>query len=62
MSQNHSLTPPLTDRLDITAISPLFVDRVGRPLRLFHLEFDERESYIMAAGVKMHSIGGSFEY
>ena len=37
----------------------LFVYRFGRSLRFCHLKFDEKP-FLMAAGVKMVGIGGSF--
>ncbi len=41
-SPAHSLTPSLTHkRLAISSIYPLFVDRFGRSLRLYNLEFDK---------------------
>ena len=38
MSQTSSLSP---SRLALQTISPLFVDRVGRPLWFYHLELDK---------------------
>ena len=38
-SHRHSLTNSLKGRLSVSAISPLFVDRYGRSLRLCYLDF-----------------------
>ena len=42
------LTPSLTGRLAISAISLLFVDGFGRSLRFCHLEFDEKAFLIVS--------------
>ena len=39
------VTDSLTSRLAISTISPLFVDRFGRSLRVFHLKFDREAIY-----------------
>ncbi len=42
MSITNSLTLPLTtERLALPAITPLFVNRFGRSLRVCNLEFDK---------------------
>ncbi len=55
----HRLHPSLTGRLAFPAIFPLFVDRFGRLLRLFHLEFDEEAvSYSFMAHSRVFRLGG----
>ena len=52
MTQTHFVTPSLTGRFAILAISPLFVERSGRlPPRI-----------LMVAEVKMPGISGCFKY
>ena len=53
MSQIHSLT----GRLSISSITPLFVARFKRSLRLCHLEFDKEAS---SNGCRRTGIGGGF--
>ena len=40
LSNYIDVTESLTGRLAFSAISPLLVDRFGRSLRSYHLEFD----------------------
>ena len=41
-TQTHSLTTP---RLALSTIYLLFVDRLGRSLRFYHLEFEKESIY-----------------
>ncbi len=42
MSQTHSITQSLMGGIALSVIPPVFVDRFGRSLEIFHLEFDEK--------------------
>ena len=44
MSKTHTVT--LTGRIAISAISPLFLDRFGRSLQFYHLEFYKEAIFI----------------
>ena len=47
-------------RLAVSAISPMFMDRLGRSLRFCYLEFDKK---VISDGFMGHSrvLGGGFE-
>ena len=61
MSQTHTVTHSLTRRLAISAISPLFVVRLGRSLRFCHLEFDINPFMIVVGATTPVSVEG-FEF
>ncbi len=58
-SLTHSQT---TQRLTISAISPLFVDRFVRSLRFCYLENIIQKAFLMVAGMKMPSIDEEFKF
>ncbi len=49
---SHSLTPSLTWRLSLSAISPLFLGRLGHFLRFCHLEYNDE---VLSDGFMEHS-------
>ena len=54
-----SVTVSLMGPLDLTAISPLFVDRFGRTLRFCYLEFDKEA---ISDGCRSEDSGFSEEF
>ncbi len=62
MSQTHPLTHNVTLSLVLSNKSSLFVDRFGRYLRFYDLEFD-RAPFMMVRGVKLPvSVGGLSDF
>ena len=56
-----SQTPSSTGRLSVLAISPLFVDRLGRSLRIYHLEFN-KEATSDGFMAHFHVSGGGMDW